>query len=75
MMMMIMLQIYGGVDVSSHELARLCHTQTQPQVYTSTGNNVLIRFVSDISNTGRGFNATYQTVDLGQSVCLSVNQN
>ena len=51
--------------MTSPVLALLCHTQTAPQVYLSTGNNVVLRFVSDISNTGRGFNATYQQVDGG----------
>jgi len=58
-------QIYGGVDVSAPQLVRLCHTQTEPQVYLSTGNNVVVQFVSDISNSGRGFRATYHTVDGG----------
>ena len=60
-----MTQIYGGVDLTSHQLVRLCHTQTRPQVYISTGNNVVIRFVSDVSNSGRGFNATYRAIDGG----------
>jgi len=59
-------QIYGGVDLTSHRLVRLCHTQTQPQVYLSTGNSIVVQFVSDISNAGRGFNATYHTVDGGK---------
>ena len=58
-------QIYGGVDLTSYEMVRLCHTQTQPQVYLSTGNSIVMQFISDISNSGRGFNATYQTVDEG----------
>ena len=58
-------QIYGGVDLSAPQLVRLCHTQTEPQVYLSTGNNVVVQFVSDISNSGRGFRATYHTVDGG----------
>ena len=61
-----MTQIYGGVDLTSHQLMRLCHTQTQPQVYLSTGNSIVVQFVSDISNAGRGFNATYHTVDGGK---------
>jgi len=54
--------------LTSHQLVRLCHTQTQPQVYLSTGNSIVVQFVSDISNAGRGFNATYHTVDGGKSL-------
>jgi len=58
-------QVYGGVDITSPLLLRLCHSQTEPQSYVSAGNDVVFQFVSDISNTGRGFNATYRTIDAG----------
>ncbi|XP_033761795.1 cubilin-like [Pecten maximus] len=56
------LEIYGGMDSASPLLMTLCHTQTQPQVYTATGNQMFIRFRSDISVPGRGFHASYRSL-------------
>ncbi|XP_021357124.1 cubilin-like [Mizuhopecten yessoensis] len=59
------LEIYGGMDSASPLLITLCHTQTQPQVFTSTGNQMLIRFRSDVSISGRGFHASYRSLPGG----------
>lgn len=56
------LQIYGGLDQTSPLLSTLCHTQDTAQVLTSTGNNMVVRFFSDVSNSGRGFNASYTSI-------------
>ncbi|XP_069122184.1 cubilin-like [Argopecten irradians] len=59
------LEIYGGMDNTSPLLASLCHTQSQPQVFTATGNQMFVRFRSDISITGRGFHASYRSLPGG----------
>jgi len=56
------------MDLSSPQVLRLCHTQSSPQTYLSTGNSIVVRFVSDDSNTGKGFNATYQAIDGGSNI-------
>ncbi|XP_063226608.1 cubilin [Bacillus rossius redtenbacheri] len=60
------LTIYGGPDDTSPKLGHLCMSQKPPIVYTSSGNNMFVRFVSDSSYTGRGFQAFYKSVN---SVC------
>ncbi|KAK3106526.1 hypothetical protein FSP39_021900 [Pinctada imbricata] len=59
--------VYGGSDSSAPRLAQICHTQPagKPQVLTSTGNNMFIRFKSDYSVNGKGFSANYKFVSGG----------
>ncbi|XP_060075561.1 cubilin-like [Ylistrum balloti] len=59
------LEIYGGMDSASPLLATLCHTQTEPQVFTATGNQMFLRFRSDFYVSGRGFHATYRSLPGG----------
>ncbi|XP_049840781.1 cubilin-like [Schistocerca gregaria] len=56
------LTIYGGVDDTAPQLTQLCHTQEKAMNYSSSGNNMFIRFVSDWVYSGRGFKASYKTV-------------
>ncbi|KAL3836256.1 hypothetical protein ACJMK2_021695 [Sinanodonta woodiana] len=56
------LEVYGGSDDMAPRLARLCHTQTSPQVLTSTGNMLFVRFRSDLSMSGKGFRAQYKAL-------------
>ncbi|XP_053408750.1 cubilin-like isoform X2 [Mercenaria mercenaria] len=55
------LEIYGGPDDSAPRLAHLCAPQQNPQVLSTTGNMMFVRFRSDISVNGNGFSATYKT--------------
>jgi len=59
------LEVFGGIDSSSFRLMQLCHRQLAPQVITSTGSNLYVRFRSDSGGSGRGFRATYQTISGG----------
>ncbi|WAR06690.1 CUBN-like protein, partial [Mya arenaria] len=59
------LEIYGGPDDTAPRLAQLCHHQNSPQVLSSTGNTMFVRFKSDVSIAGNGFSATYKTVTGG----------
>ncbi|WAR06635.1 CUBN-like protein [Mya arenaria] len=54
--------IYGGPDDTAPRLAQLCHHQNSPQVLSSPGNTMFVRFKSDGSTAGNGFNVTYRTV-------------
>ncbi|XP_072020163.1 LOW QUALITY PROTEIN: cubilin-like [Amphiura filiformis] len=59
------LQVYSGHDTDGLQLAQVCHTQTSPQQVSTTGNEMFIRFFTDASVNGRGFNATWQSVNGG----------
>ncbi|XP_048237900.1 cubilin-like isoform X1 [Haliotis rufescens] len=59
------LEVYGGPDESANRLTQLCHTQTTPQILTSTGNTMFVRFKSDSSVSGTGFNATFTAIPGG----------
>ncbi|KAH3692443.1 hypothetical protein DPMN_194284 [Dreissena polymorpha] len=54
------LEVYGGPDDSSPQLAKLCHKQSTAQTLASTGNVMFVRFKSDVSRSGNGFNASYK---------------
>ncbi|XP_048238874.1 cubilin-like [Haliotis rufescens] len=58
-------EVFGGPDLSSPRLTRLCHRQTTHQIVTSTGNTMLVRFKSDSSVSGTGFSAFYQALNGG----------
>lgn len=53
------LEIYTGQDDSGFLLAQLCSQQDQTQQVSTTGNQMYIRFITDESVNGGGFNATY----------------
>ncbi|XP_068081387.1 cubilin [Anabrus simplex] len=53
------LTIYGGPDTSMVLVPPLCHSLTEPLVVTSSGNNMVVVFTSDVSYSGRGFRASY----------------
>nr|CAD7261777.1 unnamed protein product [Timema shepardi] len=57
------LRVYGGPDDTAPLLGELCTNQKVPIKYTSSGENMYIRFISDSSIAGRGFRASYKTVD------------
>ncbi|XP_071942939.1 cubilin-like isoform X2 [Antedon mediterranea] len=53
------LLVYSGTDDSLNYLTQLCDEQTKPTVVTTTGNEMYVRFYTDSSINGRGFNATF----------------
>ncbi|KAM9307657.1 cubilin [Gastrophryne carolinensis] len=61
------LEIYGGHDLSSPRLAQLCGPRApgNPLQVSSTGNMVTVRFKTDSSSNGKGFNATWSEVPGG----------
>lgn len=51
------------IDVQGTNSVKLCGTITDlPYVYSSTGPELQITFVTDASNNGRGYSATYEVV-------------
>ncbi|XP_038652379.1 cubilin [Scyliorhinus canicula] len=56
------LEVYGGPDMTSVQLAQLCMTRppNSPLVVSSTGNYMTIRFKTNSNGNARGFNATWQ---------------
>ncbi|KAM9333329.1 LOW QUALITY PROTEIN: cubilin [Pholidichthys leucotaenia] len=59
------LEVYGGPDLSSPQLAKLCSTTSDPMQVSSTGNMLTVRFKSDAYVSGRGFNASWVEVPGG----------
>ncbi|XP_077347020.1 cubilin isoform X1 [Lithobates pipiens] len=61
------LEIYGGHDLSSPRLAQLCAPRSpgNPLQVSSTGNVATIRFKTDASGNGKGFNATWHEIPGG----------
>ncbi|XP_050313173.1 cubilin-like isoform X2 [Anthonomus grandis grandis] len=53
-------QIFDGLTTNSPQLGKYCKPQTNPVM--SSANTMLIRFFSDVSFQGRGFNIQYSTV-------------
>lgn len=56
-------QLFSGADDGTPKLAEFCHS-TGPINYTSTTNQMFVKFISDISYAGQGFAATYKAVPL-----------
>ena len=52
--------VYDGGDLSSPSIGRFCG-EVIPDVLRTTGNQMLIHFVSDWSVSRGGFTATYRT--------------
>nr|XP_023417709.1 cubilin [Cavia porcellus] len=61
------LEIYGGPDFHSPRLTQLCAQRSSviPMQVSSTGNELAIRFKTDRSINGRGFNASWQALSGG----------
>ncbi|CAH0395162.1 unnamed protein product [Bemisia tabaci] len=62
------LTIYSGEDDSAPVLTKICQSQTSTTIVHSHGNKAFIRFISDQSFSGRGFEGTFQT-DIAASGC------
>ena len=60
------LSIYNGPDETAPLLGRYCGTHAASAL-TSSSSEVLIIFNSDLSNTGRGFQVTYNSISGGRS--------
>ena len=65
-----MLQIYSGTDGSGPQLSQMCHTHDR-EVLTSSGNSIFVRFESDMAYSGKGFRASYRTVDSSKCIITS----
>ncbi|KAL5010260.1 hypothetical protein ScPMuIL_012565 [Solemya velum] len=59
------LEVYNGGHIGDPRLTQLCHRQKSPQVLSSSGNVLFIRFASDSSIAGNGFHASYRQMDGG----------
>ncbi|KAM5235406.1 cubilin [Ctenodactylus gundi] len=61
------LEIYGGPDFHSPRLTKLCaqRSSMDPMQVSSTGNHLAIRFRTDNSINGRGFNVSWETIPGG----------
>lgn len=57
------IQIYVGLSQNSPKLAEICYSD-KPVIYTSSGNQMLVKFHSEVTYAGRGFNATYRSVPI-----------
>jgi hypothetical protein len=68
-----MLQIYSGTDDSGPLLSQMCHS-AKSAVLTSSGNSMFVRSQSDYSVTGKGFKASYKTVNSSKSIII-IQQN
>jgi len=58
-------QVREGLDESGSFVGRFCGNVTPP-IYTSTQNNLWIKFQSDISVGGSGFRATWDVGEFHQ---------
>lgn len=61
------LEIYGGPDFHSPRIAQLCvrRSAENPMQVSSTGNELALRFKTDSSVNGRGFNVSWRAVPGG----------
>ncbi|XP_075408563.1 cubilin [Tenrec ecaudatus] len=61
------LEVYGGPDFHSPRIAQLCSQRSSenPMQVSSTGNELAIRFKTDSSINGRGFNVSWHAVPGG----------
>ena len=57
------MQIYGGENEQAPLLVEICYS-SKPVVYTSFGNTMFLKFLSDVTYVSRGFNASYKTVPI-----------
>ncbi len=63
--------VYGGPDRTSPNITHLCHRSTEPAVVSSTGNEMFVRFYSDVTIRGRGFFARYTAKTGGKKTAVS----
>lgn len=54
--------VYAGPDDSGPKVLEACHSD-KPVVYTSSSNQLFVKFISDDSFNGRGFKAKYKSVE------------
>ncbi|XP_005387022.1 PREDICTED: cubilin [Chinchilla lanigera] len=61
------LEVYGGPDFHSPRLTQLCapRSSVTPIQVSSTGNELTVRFKTDSSVNGRGFNASWEALSGG----------
>ncbi|XP_068942361.1 cubilin [Petaurus breviceps papuanus] len=61
------LEVYGGPDFHSPRVAQLCSSRSRqnPLQVSSAGNSLTVRFKTDSSVNGRGFNASWQEIPGG----------
>uniref|UniRef100_A0A4X2M7T4 Cubilin n=1 Tax=Vombatus ursinus TaxID=29139 RepID=A0A4X2M7T4_VOMUR len=61
------LEVYGGPDFHSPRVVQLCSSRSRqnPLQVSSAGNSVAVRFKTDSSINGRGFNASWQEIPGG----------
>lgn len=52
------IQVYNGPDDKSHLMNEICHSN-KPITITGTASSMLVRFKSDSSYEGMGFEGTY----------------
>ncbi|XP_023561215.1 cubilin [Octodon degus] len=59
--------VYGGPDFHAPRLTQLCaqRSSVTPMQVSSTGNELTIRFKTDFSINGRGFNASWEALPGG----------
>ncbi|XP_011637168.1 cubilin-like [Pogonomyrmex barbatus] len=57
------IQVYGGDNEDAPKLIEICYSE-KPVIYTSPGNKMFIKFHSDSSYAGPGFNASYRSVPI-----------
>lgn len=69
------LTVYGGPDMTSPQLTQLCHRRSTNVTVTSTGNNMVVRFVSDENVRGKGFAAEYRTLSTGKCRTLVLHRH
>ncbi|GAB6032010.1 hypothetical protein CHUAL_010385 [Chamberlinius hualienensis] len=53
--------VFSGRDSNGILLNKMCERRSTPIIITSSGNQMYVRFISDYSQQGRGFNASYVT--------------
>ncbi len=58
------------MDNTAPNWVTLCHSQSSPQILSSSGNQMYIYFKSDVFTAGRGFNLTYKAIIRGKSLKL-----
>ncbi|XP_031795774.1 cubilin [Sarcophilus harrisii] len=61
------LEVYGGPDFDSPRVAQLCSSRSRenPLQVSSAGNSIAVRFKTDSSINGRGFNASWLEIPDG----------
>ncbi|GAB0086814.1 Cubilin [Sergentomyia squamirostris] len=57
------LAIYNG-DNYTNPITKLCHVQTKPTTYTSNGAELSLKFYTDASLAGKGFNSSYKFIPI-----------